>query len=133
VILRSLHESLRYSATTLWKRLHLTVKPQLYVRVARSRRQSSKDVCHAGQRRDCEDHPKAPRKNVLGLCRSRTAFRGKFSGHCAVRIMGGSVGIIRKEVIPTDENDPHWGGMPDWCDVRSGKARRDTEHATGRC
>jgi len=47
--------------------------------------------------------------------------------------MGGSVGIIRKEVIPTEENDPHWCGMPDWCDVRSGKARCDTEHATGCC
>jgi hypothetical protein len=95
VILRSLHESLRYSATTLLKRLHLTVKPQLYVRVARSRRQSSKMFATADE--DGIAKIILKRAKNLGLCRSRTAFGGKSSGHCAVRIMGAQWGSsVRK-------------------------------------
>jgi hypothetical protein len=37
--------------------------------------------------------------------------------------MGSSVGIISKEVIPIEENDPHWRGLPEWCGMSVGQGQ----------
>jgi hypothetical protein len=61
-------------------------------------------------------------KKRLGVVSKPDGFQGKILWSLRSEDHGGSVGIISEELIPIDENDPHWCGMPDWFGM-PGRAR----------